>query len=503
MTTRATISVPSEQQPWVPTRVQKTPIEADAAEPDGVRPEVEPEAEQEDDQDDDGDDQDPAGRSVDRRAGRGRRPRPRLRVERARRRRRRRRRPASSGSGVVGTDAAWRSRARWPARILAADGGDDGGATRPRILRRCRGIGARSLEGSGGNRCRPHRRARTPGRDQGRARPSDGSDGRRPGPSRRARSDASWRPAPARSGRRRGPRAARATVGPGRRRAPRSPSRSGGGRRPRGSARSGRRRATARAGPAADRAAGRPPGRGRRNGTTPSSSATHRSGQPPAVGRVGRSRHAGPQAAVADPDLVLAQERRAGRREPVGHGWMIVATPGGSGRGRALVGRRRVGRAVGAASVGGRARRRPWRPPRPSGRRSASASLSSSASTVSSSDETSASSWTPSSAGGVLGRGAGLAALDRGLGAHRTRPRPAGWRPGPRARGGASRGGRRRRRRERAGVGRARRLVGVLAADPRQQAAALRLDRRLRADDGGRVDLRSGRAATDPSPVRR
>ena len=41
---------------------------------------------------------------------------------------------------------------------------------------------------------------------------------------------------------------------------------------------------------------------------------------PPAVGRLGRARHAGPERALADADLVLAQERRTGRRESIGHG---------------------------------------------------------------------------------------------------------------------------------------------------------------------------------------
>ena len=49
--------------------------------------------------------------------------------------------------------------------------------------------------------------------------------------------------------------------------------------------------------------------------------------QPPAVGRLGRTAHPGAECAVADTDLVLAHERRAGRRKAFGHGRRIAAAP--------------------------------------------------------------------------------------------------------------------------------------------------------------------------------
>ena len=132
--------------------------------------------------------------------------------------------------------------------------------------------------------------------------PLDGTAGTPPGPSRRARSGASWRRARARTGRPPGPPAGRATagrvLGRGDRRAA-----SGAGRRPRGSARTARRRSPGPRRASGGSGGGPPAGATSRKLTTPSSSATHRIGQPPAVGRLGRPAHAGAQRAVADADL--------------------------------------------------------------------------------------------------------------------------------------------------------------------------------------------------------
>ena len=60
---------------------------------------------------------------------------------------------------------------------------------------------------------------------------------------------------------------------------------------------------------------------------------------PPAVWRLGRARHPGSERAISDADLVLAQVRRSGRWESIGHGRKSTR-PSGSGRLTVPVGQR-------------------------------------------------------------------------------------------------------------------------------------------------------------------
>ena len=150
--------------------------------------------------------------------------------------------------------------------------------------------------------------------------------GSRPGPCRRARSGDRRGPGrlPAEGGPDRGGHAPR----PGRvvGRNDRSRGGSRGGRRPRGSSRSGIRPGPGRAEPAAARAAARRPARGReRDDAVVVGDPQDR--QPPAVVGRGRTAHPGAERPVADADVVLAQERRAGRRQAVGHGRRIARDP--------------------------------------------------------------------------------------------------------------------------------------------------------------------------------
>ena len=158
----------------------------------------------------------------------------------------------------------------------------------------------------------------------------------------------------------------------------------------------------------------------------------------PATSRrgLGRPGHAGAERAVADADLVLAQERRTGRREAVGHGRRIARGPrpvgAGSRRrrqaGAGLVRRRRS--AVGGAAVGGRRRRVG------AARRDAAGDVASLRPASCRRRPSAAPSTRRADA-----VGARRPPLDGGLGAGSRRPRPGGRRPRPRARGAGSRAG--------------------------------------------------------------
>ena len=257
-------------------------------------------------------------------------------------------RPSRSSSSRVRVGRRGRRR-----RLVASAGVASSSGVVVPVGRRPRGVAARPAPGPRRGRWPhaaklfheiveqvAHRSASLP--DVGRSGPVEAlrrPAGTPPARCRPARSGASSRRGPARTGTRPGPPAGRATAG----------SRSSGGAtspsriwsRP-ASSRISPDRAPAMAGPEpGERWVGRRAGAGRdvAEADDPVVVGHPQERQPPAVGRLGRAGHAGAVACVADADLVLAQERRAGRWESVGHGRQ-------DSRRGAPSGRRRLRRAV-------------------------------------------------------------------------------------------------------------------------------------------------------------
>ena len=140
-----------------------------------------------------------------------------------------------------------------------------------------------------------------------------------PGPARRAGSGASWWPGPAPSGTRRGSPAGSATAGRRPRAGRAAPGGSPGGRPPRGSAPTATLRTTGPAGAAAAPAAD-PVGRADlAEAHDPVVVGHPEHGKPPVVGTVHRLGHANVETAIADADLLLAQEGGAWVRQTFGH----------------------------------------------------------------------------------------------------------------------------------------------------------------------------------------